>query len=290
MLSQYKNGQNYLVSGQTFNEIAEAVNFTKGQMRTGEGHGKVMPFENGEVRIRAVDSDIPVFSAVVLTDLIFHPNGNDYVYQTQSFKGVFPAADYDGGPFAILAEPTKKGEIGRAVLIGVIPAQVKINDADVEYAEPVPGGEGEMQTADTGTARIVWKGGSSGKQWCILQLGSGSGGDTYDGPFAFKYDRENDKIVVKAGFVLLNGQWHTVAESEVEPSSGYLCVYSELDDNGQWSEPVLEIGEPGQFRYPVGKVEISGSGETRSVKCKQFRVPVAIIMDVAECPISVNGQ
>ena len=287
MRTQYKDGANYLVSGHTFNEIAEAVNYTKGQMRFSERSRAMASFRSGEVRIKAVDSDLPVFSAVVLNDLLFVPD--EYGYETQTFKGVFPAADYDGGPFAIAAEPIKKGEVGKGVLIGVIPAQVIINDADAEYAEPIPGEAGEMQTADTGTARIVWKGGSSGKQWCILQLGSGSGGDTYDGPFAFKYDRGIDKIVVKAGFVLLNGHWNTVSEAEVEPSSGYLCVYSELDDNGQWSEPVLVIGEPGQFRYPVGKVEVNGSGEARSVKCNQFRVPVAIIMDVAECPISVNG-
>ena len=288
MRSQYKNGTNYLVSGQTFNEIADAVNYTKGQMRFEEGKRKNQPFENGEVRIKATAADLPLFAAVVLQELVFVPE--EFIYETQSFKGKFAAADYQGGPFAITVEPIKKGYIGRGVLIGVVPAKVEINDPDADYAEPTPAGEGEMRTADTGTARIVWKAGNSGKQWCILQLGSGSGGDAYDGPFAFKYDRENDKIAVNAGYVLLNGQWNTVDAADIDPQSGYLCVYSELDDSGQWSQPVLEIGEPGQFRYPVGKVEVSGSGENRSVKCKQFRVPVAIIMDVAECPISVNGQ
>lgn len=289
MLSQYKNGANYLVSGQTFNEIADAVNFTKGQMRMGEGHRRFQPFENGEVRIKATEDDIPVFAAVILSNLLYRPANDAFIYQAQSFYGDLPSSDYQEGPFAITTEPIKRGDVGRAVLIGVVPAQVTINDPDAQYAEPIPAGSGLMRTAESGTARIVWKGGTSGTQWCILQLGSGSGGDVYDGPFAFRYDREQDKIVVNAGYALLNGQWCEVGESEVDPSTGYLCVYSELDESGQWSTPVLEIGDPGQYRYPVGKVEVNGSNEARSVKCKQFRVPVAIIMAVAECPISING-
>ena len=34
-----------------------------------------------------------------------------------------------------------------------------------------------MRSAETGVARIIWKGGNSGNQWCLLQLGgAGSGG------------------------------------------------------------------------------------------------------------------
>ena len=36
---------------------------------------------------------------------------------------------------------------------------------------------GAMQSAENGVARIIWKGGNSGNQWCLLQLGgAGSGG------------------------------------------------------------------------------------------------------------------
>ena len=38
-----------------------------------------------------------------------------------------------------------------------------------------------MRSAGNGVARIIWKGGNSGNQWCLLQLGgAGSGGGDDD--------------------------------------------------------------------------------------------------------------
>lgn len=184
MNQNYKNGINYLVSGKTFNEIAQAVNYTKEQMRQSDGSRKIAPFENGEIRVKYKDDpNLPVFSAVALTNLEIVPENNDFVYEPQAFQGKLPTAANANMPFAVIVDDVEKNEYVRAVLIGVVPAKVRINDSSAEYAIPTPGGNGALETSSTGTARIIWKAGNTGEQWCILELGCGGSGTAYNSYF-----------------------------------------------------------------------------------------------------------
>ena len=55
---------------------------------------------------------------------------------------------------------------------------MSILDPEHKFAEPMVGNaSGAMQSAENGVARILWKAGNTGTQWCMLQLGgAGSGG------------------------------------------------------------------------------------------------------------------
>lgn len=101
----------------------------------------------------------------------------------------------------------------------------------------------------------------------------------YDGPFALSYNGETDKIDVKAGFLNRNGEWKTVPDKSVSPETGYICVVTELDDNGDWSDPEIEIlDEPDEQSYPIGYCEVTGSGDDKGVTFSSFRVPVAFFL------------
>lgn len=101
----------------------------------------------------------------------------------------------------------------------------------------------------------------------------------YDGPFAVSYNAETDKIDVKAGFLNRNGEWKKVTDKSVSPETGYICVVTELDDNGNWSEPEIDIlEEPDEQSYPIGYCEVTGSGDDKGVTTSSYRVPVAIIL------------
>ena len=94
---------------------------------------------------------------------------------------VIKLSEREGKLYAILLEPIAAGEVGRAMVFGIVPAKVSIQDADDQYAVPTPNSSsGALQSDSTGVARIVWKAGGTGTQWCLLQLGGaggGSGGD-----------------------------------------------------------------------------------------------------------------
>ena len=86
-------------------------------------------------------------------------------------------SEREGMTYAVLLEPIEAGEIGRAMLLGLTPAKVIINSADDKYAVPKAGSDsGVLESSATGVARILWKAGGSGTQWCVLQLGGAGGG------------------------------------------------------------------------------------------------------------------
>ena len=97
---------------------------------------------------------------------------------TPVFIGQKMTEEREGKPYAILLEPLAKDQIGRAMVLGIVPAKVTIQDADDQYAVPIPGStSGGLKSDSTGVARILWKAGGAGSQWCLLQLGgAGSGG------------------------------------------------------------------------------------------------------------------
>lgn len=175
-MKKYQRNQTYVVSGETFNEIADAVNWThENQARLNGPDAFNKSFQNGEIRIKYLDSGtLPIFSAVALTGLAITPRDSKFVYNTPTLNANKVTTSNEKSAFAICAEPANSGKLTKAVLTGIIPAKVTINDATHEFAKPTPGGAGTLESCETGTARIIWKAGVSGEQWCILQLGTGS--------------------------------------------------------------------------------------------------------------------
>lgn len=74
-------------------------------------------------------------------------------------------------PFGIMLDPAPKDGIGRGIICGLAPAQVSIGSADHGFARI--GSGATLESAASGYARIVWKAGDSGSQWCLLCLPAG---------------------------------------------------------------------------------------------------------------------
>ncbi|MBR0197171.1 MAG: hypothetical protein IJQ34_03465 [Kiritimatiellae bacterium] len=90
-------------------------------------------------------------------------------------------SDREGKPYAVLLEPIAAGEIGRAMVLGVTPAKVIINSTDEDYVVPkADSSTGALESSATGTARILWRAGGAGEQWCVLQLGGAGAGQAED--------------------------------------------------------------------------------------------------------------
>ena len=122
----------------------------------------------------------PRFSAMAITDVLIRPDANEpeFTGKCPAFLGRKVTNAYEEYPYAVLLEPVDAGKIGRALLLGLSRLKVSILDPEHKFAEPMVGNaSGAMQSAENSVARILWKAGNTGTQWCMLQLGGAGSGD-----------------------------------------------------------------------------------------------------------------
>ena len=180
-MNKVQTGDLIQIKASTWNSFIDAAEYVKnlqsdqsgGVLRNGNYSGVVL-LKNGESTL------FPRFSAMAITDVLIRPDVNEpeFTGKCPAFLGRKVTNAYEEYPYAVLLEPVDAGKIGRALLLGIVPAKVSILDPEHKFAEPMVGNaSGAMQSAENGVARIIWKGGNSGNQWCLLQLGgAGSGG------------------------------------------------------------------------------------------------------------------
>ena len=179
-MEKVRQGEQVVIKASTWNGFVDAANWVKeakqntlgGGIRSGIGGG-IVPLKNME------DRDYPRFSALVITGVAVSPsvNEDEFVSCPTVFEGQRMIAEREDMPYAVLLEPIPAKAIGRAMLLGLTPAKVLIQSADEQYAVPKPNSDdGALESSQTGVARILWKAGGSGTQWCVLQLGGAGGG------------------------------------------------------------------------------------------------------------------
>ena len=179
-MEKVRSGEAVSIKASTWNAFVDAANWVKearqntlgAGVRSGIGGG-IVPLKNME------ETAYPRFSALVITGVSVPPSANEdeFVSCPPVFEGQRMTAERENMPYAVLLEPIAAGEIGRAMLLGLTPAKVAINSADDQYAVPKAGSDsGALESSATGVARILWKAGGSGTQWCVLQLGGAGGG------------------------------------------------------------------------------------------------------------------
>jgi hypothetical protein len=174
-MNKVRPGDPVAISAAVWNDVLDAAALAKRTKRAGAGIPDGL--EVGIVRVKnTTEEDLDRFAALgIAFGIGVPPDKNELAFQNEPpvlFGGV-----YEGdGPWVVLMEPLPAGKIGRGMLFGVTPAQVDIADEEHEFAEPVQdNAAGTLQSCATGTARILWKPGKTGLQWCILHVGAGSG-------------------------------------------------------------------------------------------------------------------
>lgn len=185
-------------------------------------------------------------------------------------------------PFGVLPLSLEKKAMGDCIVSG--PCMVKIGGGSGDYAEPVANSD-RFKLATSGTARVLCRNGN--KAMVILGVGTS---DYYNGPFSVTYDSETGKVKIAAGYISTNGIFSAVPSAEIDPQTGILCCYSEIGEDGVWTKPVIQYATPNKYNYPIGSVSVEGSGDNASVSVSCYRVPVAVIIDAAECPVSAEAD
>ena len=180
-MEKVKAGDTVVIKASTWNAFIDAANFAKEQRQNQRGKGLRSGIVTGIVLLKNGESEArDRFTAMVLSDIAISPSTNEdeFVSCPPVFIGQKMTEEREGKPYAVLLEPIAAGQIGRAMVLGITPAKVSIQDAEDEYAVPTAGSSnGALESSSTGVARILWKAGGSGTVWCLLQLGgAGSGG------------------------------------------------------------------------------------------------------------------
>ena len=174
-MNKVQTGDPIQIKAATWNSFIDAAEYVKnlqsdqrgGPLSNGNSSGVVL-LKNGESTL------FPRFSAMAITDVLIRPDANEpeFTGKCPAFLGRKVTNAYEEYPYAVLLEPVDAGKIGRALLLGIVPAKVSILDPEHKFAEPMVGNaSGAMQSAENGVARILWKAGNTGTQWCMLQLG-----------------------------------------------------------------------------------------------------------------------
>ena len=179
-MEKVRSGESVTIKAATWNAFIDAANYVKEARQNQRGKGLKSGIQTGIILVKNAESELRErFAALVLCDIAVPPNLNEdeFVSCPPVFIGQKMTEEREGKPYAILLEPVAAHEIGRAMLLGLTPAKVSIQSSDDQYAVPKPNSDsGELQSSETGVARILWKAGGSGSQWCVLQLGGAGGG------------------------------------------------------------------------------------------------------------------
>lgn len=111
----------------------------------------------------------------------------DAFLRAVTFKGVVPESGH-AGRFCVLVEPLRPQRVGLAFVAGVCQVKIDIGEGNHGFADVVPGETGFLQSADGGTAQILWSEGEDayegdayaygyeGERWAIIRIGPASGG------------------------------------------------------------------------------------------------------------------
>lgn len=257
-MNKVQAGQELAIKASTWNAFVDAAEYVKNVQSESRAKGVKGLARDGVVLVKNVDStNYGQFAALTLSDLQIKPDAaGEPVFKstTPTFSGTktTKALASEKG-YAVLLEPIAAGAVGRALVLGIVPAQVTLTDASHQFAKPTENSStGALESADTGVARILWKAGNTGTQWCMLQLGgAGSGGGIY------------------------NGLFKLVDASTVNAQTGEVTVLKAkvIDGNNPKYTGTMPCYVNGQgFQISVWETSVSSSGEPQYVYIK-FTIP-----------------
>lgn len=171
-VKKVNRGQPFTPRAREWNAIADAVNAsTINRKAVGAGPltDKTGP---GIIRIQNDSgTDRTRFDVMGLDAALFDPGTQFEQFSERiAISAVEPAAEHVGGRFVVLLEPIKDGEIGRARLVGECVVKVDVSDEDHEFAEIEATTYGNLVSAESGSALILWKPSGTGSLWAYVSL------------------------------------------------------------------------------------------------------------------------
>ena len=172
-LRKVNPGEPLRIPAGTYNTFIDTAN----AVRSGQAAGAGTPsdrFEPGVVLIQNASGAARArFEVLQVSGALITPAANLAEFQrTRGLTGVMPTQANDR--FVVLLEPIRSNEIGRAMVVGVVPVQVNVTDASHTCAVATASDATKLTSGHTGAA-LVWKESGTGTKWALVRLG-GDGG------------------------------------------------------------------------------------------------------------------
>ena len=139
-MEKVRSGEQVRISAATWNAFIDAANYVKESRQNSHGKGLKSGIQTGIVLVKNAESEPRErFAALVLCDIAVPPNLNEdeFLSCAPVFVGQKMTEEREGKPYAILLEPLAHDQIGRAMVLGIVPAKVTIQDADERREDSV---------------------------------------------------------------------------------------------------------------------------------------------------------
>ena len=211
-LRSVRPGDALNISAAGWNQIVETTRaYRSGRYpEKGGPDGKGTAFPNCEVLVQnSTGATLAAFQVVITSGFPVGTGGtpisfNDDSYEFNrrpAFKAIAPAAVTDTP--LVTVEPIAAGEMGRAVLIGCVPAMLDAWDGTAlragNFVQCVAGDVTKVRKATTGPARLLWfdplvTGHETDLRRCVIVVGDAApaGGGAVSGPISARLtDRDN---------------------------------------------------------------------------------------------------
>lgn len=274
-LNKVTKGQKFQPTATTWNGFVDAANWVQQQQQNTLQNIQRLQNQTGIVLAYNADTiDADILGAVALTAIQIEPNGvqakRTFIADVPYFKfGRVTEENKSKFATAILQQPIKKGETGKALVMGVTPAYVNIENENHGFAVPDTNTALGLKSSSDGDIKILWKPTGSGKQLCMVAVGLG-GALAYKSIFKLQQKDGSIEIVngadekeSNAGFVFCNGMFKEIPKGSISASSGYVVLQATLGEQGFAAEYKITTNiEPTQEKgyYVLGKVQSATGG------------------------------
>ena len=241
--NKVNKGQKFQPTATVWNGFVDAANWVQQQQQNTLQNVSRLNNQNGIVlAYNASGSDAETLSIVALTGIKINPTSEQakrtFISDIPYFQfGKVTEDNKNQYPIAILQQPIKNGESGKALVMGVTPCYVNIDNSNHTSAVADTKTAFALKSSTDGDIKILWKPSGTGKQLCMVGVGLG-GTSAYKS--IFKLQQKDGKIEITdgadennsdAGFVFCNGMFKTVPKGSVSASSGYVVLQATLGDN-----------------------------------------------------------
>ncbi len=175
-----KPGDSLAVSATAYNAILDAAMANMRRPVTLSPSKREQP-DNFVLIMNNSGEDVGAFEILGIDGVVFGPDDSLSEFQLHPIlKGVTPQEKLHKKKFVIVQEPIENGKIGRACIIGMTPAKIKVDESVANNPEEwsvcgvVDSERGFLQASGEGVASVLWIEEGAGEKWAIVLLGGAS--------------------------------------------------------------------------------------------------------------------
>lgn len=254
MLRRFTSGQK--VRKLPTAELNEAINAARDREVFGSRRGPASFSGQFEIAVKNdTGADVDQWQAVGLDVVPIEPADNEQGYRDAiAFSGILPLHASHLDRFALVTSPIPDGQVGRALMFGMINCKVDVVNVEHKYARPKDNAADYLETCGAGGGRILWPRPftSTGEQWATVALEPFAGVG-----FAYLVSFMNSASVAGTPTILTPGT--AAADVWTFDSAG---VWANTDDeitvNNPWEVVTGAVNALVTFQMSGGKWMVTG--------------------------------